>query len=102
MFGGFGGGHGLRYTITKQNELWLYGLAVASTSAGTTIFTLPGTGGFFNTTNTLLGTYTKTNGATPTTSALAVTTTGAVIVSGTPANGDVYLLNAKLPLATLP
>lgn len=90
----------LRYRIDAEDNLWLVGAFKVGAGAGTTIFTVP----THPTTQSPLPCFTVLSGAF-TIFPLTVTTTGAVVVSGSAggsiASGREYLVNAKVPLGNL-
>lgn len=100
-FDGFGGGTnpGLKVRLKSEDEVELYGLATAATSATTTVTTLAS--GYYNPTSTIFGYALRDSGGTISTVPVAISTAGMVLVSPTPVNGDTYLFNLTGPLGNL-
>lgn len=102
----------LRYTITPQNELWLYGAAhVTTTTPSNTVFVLPAgytpspTGGSGTATIFPAGSLTQVTSADAikATGRLNIQSNGVVVVGGfTFAANDSFYFNHKIPMGNTP
>lgn len=97
---------GLQYRLTAEDEVWVYGAAVASTGAGATITTLPT--GYRPPTNKrcLIRAYFSSGSGTPVSGWAQVTEAGAVNVGAslsgwTVASGTQVFLDGRFPLGNL-
>lgn len=97
------GGTGLRFRRMAEDDLWIYGLAAAGAGALNTVATLPAdyrtaAGAVFPTPH---GSANLERAGALSTVEVAIDGSGNIIVSGTPANGDVYSFNFRVPLGHL-
>ncbi|WP_435173312.1 hypothetical protein [Actinacidiphila sp. bgisy145] len=98
---------GLQYRLTAEDEVWVYGAAVASSGAGTTVTTLPA--GYRPPTNKrcLIRAYFSSGSGTPVSGWAQVTEAGVINVSSslsgwTVAAGTQVFLDGRFPLGNIP
>lgn len=96
IFNGLGG-NGLQFHLMPDDSVWLMGLVTSAAGAGTTIFTLPG--GYRPAAgSTPHGPVNRNSGGVLSTSEIAITSTGQVIILPAPVAGDEYSINFRIPL----
>jgi hypothetical protein len=100
MFDGLGGGEGLRSHLMPDDSVWHYGLATTAAGATSTIATLAA--GYYSTVKTTYGTALRNVGGTVTPVGVAISTAGTMFSTTTPAAGDEYLINFRVPLENVP